>query len=80
MIETIKSVSKNIKKKKIQLSKDPSHRMPWSVECLTPQLLKGNSIGSWGSLSVGADGKHLYCSVTGSALGQCHFVVDRHLL
>ena len=44
MIETIKSVPKNIKKKKkIQLSKEPSHQMPWSVECLTPQLLKGNS-------------------------------------
>ena len=43
-MEIIKSVPKNI-----QLSKDLSHQIPWSTECLTPPLLlKVNSYSSAG--------------------------------
>ena len=43
----------------------------------SPQgLLKVNSQAAWGSISVEADGKCICCSVVGSALGKCQFVVD----
>ena len=43
----------------------------------SPQgLLKVNSQAAWGSISVEADDKCICCSVVGSALGKCQFVVD----
>ena len=75
-MEIIKSVPKNI-----QLSEDLSHQIPWSTEpSLHPELpqglLKVNRYGSWGLVCVDADDKCLCCSVIGSALGKCQFVVD----
>ena len=75
-IEIIKSVPKNI-----QLSKDLSHQIPWSTECLTPPWsLRGCwrsiAVAARGSISAEADGKGLWCSVIGNSLGKCHFVVD----
>ena len=80
MIETIKSVPKNIKKKKSNCLKTHLTRFPGAWSSSLHSYWKATAIGACGSLSIEADGKSLCCSVTGSALGQCHFVVDRRLL
>ena len=72
-IQIVKSVPKNL-----PLSKGLSHQIPWSTEGLPPRWTPSGvtSCSAWGSVSVEADGKRLWCSVVGSALGRCHFVVD----
>ena len=37
---------------------------------------RSTAIAAWGSISIGADGKRLCCSVLGNALGKCQSVVD----
>ena len=50
--------------------------MPHST--LTPSEVVEDQqlIAAWGSVSVEADGKCFCCSIIGSALGKCQFVVD----
>ena len=71
-MEIIKPIPENI-----QLSKDLSHQIPWSTECLTPpwtpqEVLNVNSCSS--TISIEEDSQWLCCSLVGSAFGKCQFV------
>ena len=50
----------------------------------TLNSLRGSSrsttIAAWGSVAVEADGKCLYCSVIGNALGKCQLVVGNSFI
>ena len=59
-------------------SKDLFHKIPWHASTLNSlrDCWRSTAIAAWGSITVEAGSKCLWCSVIGNALGKCQFVVD----